>query len=128
VSRGHVPVAPVAPDVTGVRWRRDLRMSELAKLEAEIQALWAPDVLELTVAAADAGRSYKNRRAAAHLADRVARDRQRRGRKPTERGSELGLQVSFHPNGSRVVRRVAPDATPEQIAGGEQPPVPDSDR
>jgi hypothetical protein len=53
-----------------VRRRRDLRTSKIAKLEAEIQALAAPDVIELAFAAEEAATSYKDQRAAAHSADR----------------------------------------------------------
>ena len=117
---GRVPSAPVAPDVAGVRRRRDLRTSEIAKLEAELQALEAPDVIELAFAAEEAATSYKDQRAAAHAADRAARDRQRAGRKPTAPGPDAGFVVSFHPNGNRDVRQTQ-KLTPEQIARGEQP-------
>lgn len=114
------PAAPAAPDVAGVRRRRDLRTSEIAKLEAEIQALAAPDVIELAFAEKEAATSYKDQRAAAHLADRVARDRQHAGRKPTAPGPDAGFVVSFHPNGNRDVRQTQKQ-TPEQIARGGQP-------
>ena len=117
---GRVPSAPVPPDLAGVRRRRDLRTSEIAKLEAELQALAAPDAIELAFAAEEAATSYKDQRAAAHLADRVARDRRRAGRTPTAPGPDAGLAVSFHPNGSRDVRQTQ-TLTPEQVARGDQP-------
>jgi hypothetical protein len=117
---GRVPRAPVPPDLAVVRRRRDLRTSKIAKLEAEIQALAAPDLIELAFAAEEAATSYKDQRAAAHLADRVARDRQRAGRKPTAPDPDGSFVVSFHPNGNRDVRQTR-TLTPEQIARGEQP-------
>lgn len=116
---GQSPAASTPPDLVAVRRRRDLRKSEIAKLDAEIQALAAPDVIDLAVAAEDAGRAYKNRRAAVHLADRIARERRQRGRKATERGPNVGLNVAFHVNGDRDVTQTQTQ-TPEQIARGEQ--------
>ena len=119
--RDATPVVPTAPKVAGVRRRRDLNKAEIDKREAEIQALATPDAIDLARAAEEADRSYKQQRAAAHEADRVARDRHRSGRKPSPQSPEPALQIRFLPNGGSDVRSVPPEATPEQIARGERP-------
>lgn len=119
--RGAVPTVPAAPKVAGVRRHRDLRKAELAKLEAEIQALATIDAIDLARAAEDADRSYREQRDAAHEADRAARDRHRAGRTPSPASAGQELRIRTQPNGGRDVRRVTPAATPEQIAGGERP-------
>jgi hypothetical protein len=112
---------PVAPEVAGVRRRRELLKAEIAKLEAEIQALATPEAIELARAAEEAERSYEEQRAAAHEADRNARARWRAGRKPSPATSERSLTVAFKPNGERAARRLPAAPTPEQIARGDQP-------
>jgi len=117
VRQAAAPVAP--PDVAGVRRRLELRRSEIAKLEAQIQQLASPDAIDLAVAAEQAERSFCELRAAVHEADRVARDRRRAGRKPTASGPDIGLAVAFHPNGEGDVGQTR-TLTPEQIAQGQQ--------
>jgi hypothetical protein len=110
------------PDVSGVRRRREVTKAEIAKLDAQIQALASPDAVELARAAEEAVRSYEEQRAAAHKADRVARDRHRAGRRPTEAVGPRTIDVAIGPTGARGVRRRPPPLTPEQIARGEGPP------
>jgi hypothetical protein len=66
--------------------------AEIAKLDAEIQALATPDAIDTAQAAEEAGRSYKEQRDAAHEPDRLARDRRRAGRTPSPaaRGHAIG--------------------------------------
>jgi hypothetical protein len=106
-----------------VRRRRDLLKAEIAKLDAEIQALATPESIETAMAAEEAVRSYKEQRNAAHEADRVARERLRTGRKPSPVTPERTIQVNVRPSGERKTRTLPPARTPEQIARGEQPPA-----
>ena len=118
--RGAAPRVPSPPQVDGVRRRRDLRKSEIAKLEAEIQCLSTRDAIDLARAAEEAERSYKQQRDDAHRAERAARDRYRAGRTPSPAQAGHALEIRVTPNGERDVREAAPAPTPEQIANGKQ--------
>lgn len=90
-------------------------------LDAEIQALAAPDASDLDRTAKEAVKSYKELRDAVHEADRVVRERLRTGRNPSPATAGIELELTVKPNGERDVRRSSPARTPEQIARGQQP-------
>ncbi|RKQ92975.1 hypothetical protein C8N24_2832 [Solirubrobacter pauli] len=119
-ARTRRPAVPQAPDVSGVRRRRELLEAEISKLEAEIQNLAVPGEADLARAAEEAERSFKQQRDAAHEADRVARGRYHAGKTPSPATSGQGVSLTFKGNGDAVVGRLVSPQTPEQIARGEQ--------
>jgi hypothetical protein len=117
------PGALTAPDLFDVRRRREVLEVELAKLEAEIQSLSTPEAIDLAQAAEEAERSYKDKRDAAHAADRAARENYCHGTgTPSPATAGIAFQRLQRPNGTSDVRNLPPRATPEQIARGEPPP------
>ncbi|MGI8862962.1 MAG: hypothetical protein ACR2JH_00955 [Solirubrobacteraceae bacterium] len=113
----HQPAMPPAPDLTAVRRRLEQRQAEIKALEAEIQALSVPGDQALEAVARENRQAERDLSTAAREADRLARDRQRRGLTPTmPAGRELGLQLQIGPEGVRDVQRQPPTPTPEQIA------------
>jgi hypothetical protein len=115
-QRQQAPAAPKAPDVAPVqRELKDLReQGEVA--EARIQALAAPDT-EWEAGADEKAEEYRRARAA----DLEARQRTRKGQRPTAPSGGFAFEIGRNPDGSRRVGRREPAAKPEQIVKGERP-------
>lgn len=120
------PAVPAPPDLAAVRRRLQKRQAELDALEAEIQALAAPGDRKLEHDAADRRQAERDLTEATRQADRAARERRRRGQKPTQPAGEgIGLQLQVGPDGVRQVRNMDPPKTPEELAADaleQQPP------
>ena len=110
---------PKGPAVEPVRKRKEAREAERAALEAEIQSLALPLDVERAMQAEQANRTARERRDAAVKADQAARERARRGLRPTAEEGEQTLVVGVTPNGANDVRTGRRRLTPEQIARGE---------
>jgi len=117
--RGREHPAPKGPSVEPVKARRAARQGEHAQLEAEIQSLAAPGDVERAMNAEQAKRTARERRDAAMKADQAARERVRRGLRPTAEAPEHTITLGVTANGENDVRSGRGQRTPEQIARDE---------
>lgn len=118
VERDHLPTPapPKAPNVAVSRQRLAVLDAEDKSLEAQIQALAYPSK-ELERDAKEAREEWHR----ARDADREARSRGRRGRRPWPEQPGMAFEVGTKPDGLPHARRLPPKPTPEQIAKGETP-------
>lgn len=96
-----------------------------SELEAEIQALASSDDIARRWRprrSRGARRTRRERQDAAWEATRVARQRARRGLKPTAEEPGSVLDVAFKSNGERDVQTRRGDPTPEHIVRDDQEP------
>lgn len=112
-ARRRQPAAPAKPDLAAVRRRRDHHHAELDALEAEIQAAALPDAPRRREAR-QLRRQERALRDAAREADRVARNRARRGSPPTSPEGELRFAIDATSGLPTVEDRGRP-RTPETI-------------
>jgi hypothetical protein len=117
VAAQRQPAVPAPPDLAAVRRRLQQRQAEAQALEAEIQALAAPGDSKLEQDAGERRQAERDLTEATRQAERAARERRRRGQKPTRpAGEEIGLQLQVGPEGVRQVRNMDPSTTPEELA------------
>lgn len=124
----HSPAAPKEPDLAPVRARISKRKAEREALEAEIQALAAPGDIEAAMLAEEKRTHAQSAHESAHQASQAARERTRRGQTATSPSAGISMSMKIDPRGTRDVRSVPPQPTPEQIARGlAEPPESPSD-
>jgi hypothetical protein len=113
-QRQRAAAPPKPPDLEQVvREIKDLRMQNKA-VEARIQALAAADP-EFERDADEKAEAWQRARAA----DLEARDRARKGKRPTAERGELGFQLGLRRDGTPSSTRLPRKPTPEQTARGE---------
>lgn len=128
-QRGGAPTPAKPPKPEPIRKRRDAHVAKRARLESEIQALASHDDIRKAMTAkevAGARRTERDRQDAAVKADKAARDRIRRGKRPTTEEPEHVIDLRTQPNGDRDVSRGSRELTPEQIARGDARTTSDS--
>lgn len=115
-QRQRSDAAPKPPDLKPTRRELEKMREEMEVVEAQIQALAAPGT-EWEAKADERAEEYRRARAA----DLEARQRARRGQRPTASASGFAIEVGRNRDGSRRVGTPDPKLTPEQIARGERP-------
>lgn len=103
--------------VDGLLARSEQLAAERAACEAEIQALASPGDPAAGDKARTARQAAADARTAARRADAAARERRRRGQSATTPPADAGFRMTINLDGSRSVEGMAPEQTPEQIAG-----------
>jgi hypothetical protein len=109
---------PTGPDLDKIRRRIQLRDAKRKELETQIQSFAVPENIDAAMAADEARRSRRQIQDDALKADKLARENLRRGRPATRPEPGIGLNVTFHPTGTRQVEQAKLPSTPEQIARG----------
>lgn len=99
--------------------------AEQAACEARIQSLADPNDAAAAAAATETAEQAARSRAAARAADQAARVRRRRGMSATTNARGMDMAIEFKPDGSRAVRQVTPEPTPEEIADVRRAGVPE---
>jgi hypothetical protein len=115
-QRQRSDAAPKPPDLKPTRRELKKMREEMEVVEAQIQALAAPGT-EWESKSDERAEEYRRAKAA----DLEARQRARKGQRPTAPAPGFAIEVGRNRDGSRRVGKPDPKPTPEQIARSERP-------
>lgn len=118
-QRQRQPAVPKKPDLGDTRRELKSLEAEAEAVEAQIQALAAPDA-KREASAKEKKEAYRRIKDA----DVEARRRVRKGMSPTAPEGAPGIEVTLKLDGSRKVDQRPPRETPEQIADDDPPASP----